>query len=44
MKLGDFEVPDMMAYMKALAEFEKGDKTTVEVLRDGKLVKRKIKF
>lgn len=43
-RLGDFEVPDMMAYMKALAEFEKGDKTTVEVLRDGKTVKRKIQF
>lgn len=44
LKLGDFDVTDMMAYMKALAEFKKGDKTSVVVDRDGKTVKRKIQF
>lgn len=43
-KMGDFEVPDMMGYMKALGMFKKGDKTQVTVLRDGKEVKAEVKF
>jgi S1-C subfamily serine protease len=43
-KLGEFDVSDMMAYMKALASFKKGDKTTVVVNRGGKEVKRKLQF
>lgn len=43
-KMGDFEVPDMMGYMKALGMFKKGDKTAVTVLRDGKEVKAEVKF
>ena len=33
-KLGDVEVNDMMAYMKALGQFNKGDATVVRVLRE----------
>jgi hypothetical protein len=43
-KLGDKDVTDMMSYMKALAVFKKGDKTTVVVTRKGKEVKGDIQF
>ncbi|MBI1185302.1 M28 family peptidase [bacterium] len=43
-KLGDTEVKDMMTYMNALGAFDKGDKTTVEVLRNGELLKMEINF
>lgn len=43
-KLGDKDVTDMMSYMKALAVFKKGDKTTVVVTRKGKEVKADIQF
>jgi len=33
LKMGEIEVVDMMAYMKALSEFKKGDKTKVIVKR-----------
>jgi len=32
-KMGDIDVVDMMAYMKALGEFKKGEKTKVIVKR-----------
>jgi len=32
-KIGETDVPDMMAYMKCLGEFEEGDKTVVRVKR-----------
>jgi Zn-dependent M28 family amino/carboxypeptidase len=35
-KVGDYEIVDMMSYMKALSKFEKGQKTTVVILRAGK--------
>ncbi len=38
MKVGDLEIVDMMSYMKALSNFEKGQKTKVVVIRDGKEV------
>jgi C-terminal processing protease CtpA/Prc len=34
-RLGEFEVNDMMGYMTALSKFVKGDKTTVRVIRSG---------
>lgn len=34
-KLGEFEVTDMMSYMKALATFEEGQSTQVLIERDG---------
>ena len=43
-ELGAKKVTDMMSYMKALAVFKKGDKTTVIVIRNGKEVKAKIQF
>jgi S1-C subfamily serine protease len=43
-QLGDKKVTDMMSYMKALAVFKKGDKTTVIVTRKGKEVKGDIQF
>ncbi len=33
--IGAVQVTDMMSYMKALGQFNKGDRTTVKVLRDG---------
>lgn len=43
-KMGDIEVVDMMSYMKGLAAFKKGDKTTVIVKRGEKELKKKVKF
>ncbi|MBL0129462.1 MAG: M28 family peptidase [Flavobacteriales bacterium] len=43
-KLGALDVTDMMSYMKGLAQFEKGETTTVRVLRDGKEVDTEITF
>jgi S1-C subfamily serine protease len=33
--IGALQVTDMMSYMKALGQFNKGDRTAVKVLRDG---------
>lgn len=35
-KLGDFPIRDMRGYMEALSKFKKGEKTTLEILRNGK--------
>jgi aminopeptidase YwaD len=43
-KLGAIEVTDMMAYMKALAQFNKGDTAAVKVLRGGKEVEAQVVF
>jgi len=43
-KMGDIEIVDMMSYMKGLVAFEKGDKTTVIVIRGEKELKKKVKF
>lgn len=43
-KLGDIEVKDVQAYMKALSKFKKGDTTEVEVLRKGETKKMVITF
>jgi hypothetical protein len=34
-KMGDYEVSDMMSYMKSLSKFSKGETTNVTVLRNG---------
>lgn len=44
LKLGDFDTNDMKTYMKSLAQFKKGDETTVVILREGKEEKLLIKF
>ena len=41
-KVGEFEITDMMSYMKTLSEFEKGSKTTVVILRDGEEVELEV--
>jgi hypothetical protein len=43
-RLGDFDIPDINAYMLALATFEKGDKTAVVVRRGEELLRRDIQF
>lgn len=43
-KLGDFQVFDMMSYMKALSKFESGQRTTVTVNRDGEFIQQEVEF
>ncbi len=43
-KLGEFEVTDMMSYMKALSKFEEGNTTTVVVDRDGQTIEAEVTF
>lgn len=43
-KMGDFEVTDMMSYMKSLSMFEKGQTATVTVERDGNLKEVEVTF
>ncbi len=43
-KLGEIEITDMMSYMKALSNFEKGNTTTVKVERGGKVIEAEVTF
>jgi hypothetical protein len=43
-KMGEIDIVDMMSYMTGLSKFEKGATTTVEVLREGEIVKTKVTF
>ncbi|HNU55101.1 MAG TPA: M28 family peptidase, partial [Flavobacteriales bacterium] len=43
-KLGAIEVTDMMAYMKGLSLFSKGDTAPIKVLRDGREVDTQVTF
>lgn len=43
-KMGSIDIVDMMSYMTGLSKFEKGNSTTVEVLRGGKIVEVKVTF
>jgi Zn-dependent M28 family amino/carboxypeptidase len=43
-KIGEYEVKDMMGYMKALSKFEKGNTTTINVNREGDTMTKKIIF
>jgi len=43
-QLGEIKVTDMMAYMKALGHFEKGDKVKAIVMRDGRAIELTIQF
>jgi len=43
-RLGDVVVTDINAYMEALAQFEKGDVTTVVVKRGDEVIEKKIQF
>ena len=43
-KVVEYEVKNMMGYMKALSKFEKGNTTTVSVNREGDIMTKKITF
>ena len=43
-QMGDSLVTDMMSYMRVLATFDQGDKTTVIIQRDGQEVEKEITF
>lgn len=43
-KLGAIEVTDMMAYMKGLSMFKKGDTAPIKLLREGKEVETTVTF
>lgn len=43
-KIGDFEVSEIMSYMKALGKFKKGQKTTVTVKRGEEILIKEIQF
>jgi aminopeptidase YwaD len=44
LRIGSLEVGDMMSYMKALGQFNKGDTAPVTVLREGKEVEVNVTF
>jgi len=43
-KIGEYDVKDMMGYMQALSKFEKGNTTTVSIDRKGNKIIKKITF
>lgn len=43
-KLGDYEIIDMMSYMEALGKFEKGQTVKVWVKRDGLIIEKDLTF
>jgi len=43
-KLGTFEVTDMMAYMQALGKFSKGQTTTVTLIRNNETLELPVSF
>ncbi len=43
-KMGDFNVNDMMSYMEALSKFKKGDQTVVTVNREGEILQIEVIF
>ena len=43
-KLGEYNVEDMMGYMKALSKFKSGDSTSVVVKRDQDTIQKKVTF
>lgn len=43
-KLGAFDVPDMMGYMQALSKFTKGQTTTVTLIRDKETLELSVSF
>ena len=43
-KLSEFEINDMMGYMKALSKIDKGTTTIVKVERNGKLIEKEVTF
>jgi S1-C subfamily serine protease len=44
LKLGNISIDTMQDYMKALAAFKKGDRTTVEINRAGNILIKEVIF
>ena len=44
LQINEHEVADMMGYMKALSQFEKGDAAVLKLDRNGKTIKKDIIF
>ncbi len=44
LKIGDFEIKDINAYMKTLGQFNKGDTTTIQIERNGKVISKSLTF
>lgn len=38
LKLGDYDIKDIYGYMEALSKFEKGQKSTIELKRNGEMI------
>lgn len=43
-KLGEYDVVDMMGYMTALGKFSKGETTIVTIIRDKETLQLEVKF
>jgi len=43
-KMGEYDVTDMMSYMKSLSKFEKGQTVTVTIDRSGDLKEVEVTF
>lgn len=44
LQIGEFKIDGMQGYMETLGKFEKGQKTTVKINRDGKIIEKKVEF
>ena len=44
LKINEYEVPDMMGYMKALSKFKKGDAAVLRLNREEKIIEINIIF
>lgn len=42
--LGEYEIKDVMGYMKALAQFQKGDATDIKIQRNGTIISLPVVF
>ena len=43
-KMGDYDVVDMMSYMKALSKFEKGDSSKIQLYSNSDIIELNISF
>ena len=43
-KIGEYDIIDMMGYMSALSKFNNGDQTTIRIKRDGKFLSYNVNF
>ncbi len=44
LQMGEYEVTDMMSYMKALSGFNKGNKVKVKIRRKNKILEKEVQF